>query len=94
MPVSAGLLVDTDVYFVALSDYRAGNPAAIGERLPHAAFRSVANWRQLVDGLRSVEAHILTKVSGSHRNRKWAASEVFVALDAFADRAGRRVAGG
>lgn len=33
---------------------------------------------------------ILTEVSGNHRNRKWAASDVLVALDAFAERAGRR----
>ncbi len=33
---------------------------------------------------------ILTKVSGNHRNRKWAAPEVLAALDAFAERAGRR----
>lgn len=147
VPVSAGLLVDTNSYFDALTDYRDGNPAAIVERLAHAAFRSVANGRELVDDLRKieadwserlsarrgaaawqivdrltvtpvvdgpmlqralglsqptvshaidvlVEAHILAKVSGNHRNRKWAASDVFVALDAFAERAGRRVAGG
>lgn len=33
---------------------------------------------------------ILTKVSGNHRHRKWAALEVLAALDAFAERAGRR----
>ncbi len=33
---------------------------------------------------------ILTKVSGNHRNRKWAAPEVLAALDDFAERAGRR----
>ena len=33
---------------------------------------------------------ILTKVSGNHRNRKWAAPEVLAALDDFATRAGRR----
>lgn len=37
-----------------------------------------------------VEHGIVTKVSGKHRNRKWAASEVLAALDDFADRAGRR----
>ncbi len=33
---------------------------------------------------------ILTKVSGNQRNRRWAAPEVLRALDAFAERAGRR----
>jgi len=36
------------------------------------------------------ENGILTKVSGNHRNRKWAATEVLDALDDFAERAGRR----
>ena len=36
------------------------------------------------------EKGILTKVSGNHRNRKWAAPEVLRALDDFAERAGRR----
>jgi hypothetical protein len=38
-----------------------------------------------------VEAGVLTKVKGQERNRKWAAGEVFAALDGFAERAGRRV---
>jgi hypothetical protein len=37
-----------------------------------------------------VAAGVLRQVSGRHRNRKWAATEVLAALDAFASRAGRR----
>lgn len=37
-----------------------------------------------------VDAGILTKVSGNHRNRKWAALEILDALDDFAGRTGRR----
>jgi hypothetical protein len=37
-----------------------------------------------------VEAGILTEVSGYRRNRRWIATEVVAALDAFAKRAGRR----
>lgn len=33
---------------------------------------------------------VLSEISGQRRNRKWAASAVFVALDDFAERAGRR----
>jgi Fic family protein len=40
-----------------------------------------------------VEAGILTEVSGYRRNRRWIATEVVAALDAFAKRAGRRRAG-
>lgn len=42
---------------------------------------------------RLVEAGVLVKVSGNHRNRKWAAPEVLAALDAFSERAGRRSRG-
>ena len=42
---------------------------------------------------RLVEAGVLTKVSGNYRNRKWAANEVFAALDGFAQRAPRRALG-
>lgn len=38
-------------------------------------------------------AGVLRRVSGKHRNRKWAADEVLAALDAFAARAGRRGSG-
>ena len=37
-----------------------------------------------------VAAGVLRQVSGTHRNRKWAAGEVLAALDAFAARTGRR----
>ncbi len=42
---------------------------------------------------RLVDAGVLAKVSGNHRNRKWAATEVLSALDAFSERAGRRTKG-
>jgi hypothetical protein len=37
-----------------------------------------------------VDAGILTEVSGYKRNRRWVATEIVSALDAFAKRAGRR----
>jgi hypothetical protein len=37
-----------------------------------------------------VDAAILTEVSGYRRNRRWVATEVIDALDAFSKRAGRR----
>ncbi|MCU1357890.1 MAG: hypothetical protein JWM89_3308 [Acidimicrobiales bacterium] len=146
VPVSAGLLTDTDAYFEALTAYRAGRPAEIVEQMANASFLAVANGRRLVSDLEAiraswdervrsrrgatawrvadrlvrqpvvdsptlqrelgvsapsangaievlVEAGVLAKVSGNHRNRKWAATEVLDALDHFAQRAGRRVKG-
>jgi len=54
VPVSAGLLVDTEAYFAALTAYRSGDPAPIVERLAHASFAAVGNGRQLVSELREV----------------------------------------
>ncbi len=143
VPVSAGLLTDTDAYFASLTAYRNGNPTTIVELIAEASFLAVDNGRTLASDLgtvrkswsdritvrRGAAAHrladllvrqpvvdsplvqrelgvaatnantaidhledkgIVTKVSGNHRNRKWAAPEVLAALDEFAERAGRR----
>jgi Fic family protein len=56
VPVSAGILTDPDLYFKTLTDYREGNPAPIVELISVAAFRAVANGRQLADELRSIRS--------------------------------------
>lgn len=53
VPVSAGLLADTDSYFAALTDYRAGDPNPIVTRFSRASFVAVANGSQLADELRT-----------------------------------------
>jgi Fic family protein len=143
VPVSAGLLSDTDAYFDSLNDYRQGNPVTIIELMARASFAAIDNARRLATDLRGyeedwhgrlkarsdssvwkvanlllrhpainsslvqrdlsvaqrvadrsieqlVDAGILTEVSGYKRNRRWVATEVVGALDAFAKRAGRR----
>ncbi len=143
VPVSAGLLTDTDRYFDALTAYRSGDIQPIVERFAEASFDSVVNGRQLVTELRAVreawsdaitsrrqatvwrvldvvfqhpvldnalvqrelgvsvmgaDAAItelvgigaLEEITGARRNRRYAAAQVLAALDAFADRAGRR----
>jgi len=54
VPVSAGLLTDTDSYFDALTCYRQGDTAPIVERLSAASVLAVANGRHLVRDLRSI----------------------------------------
>ncbi len=54
VPISAGLLADTDGYFAALSDYRTGHPTPIVECFTHATLRAIANGRQLVGELRDI----------------------------------------
>ncbi len=143
VPVSAGLLTDTDRYFDALTAYRAGDPQPIVERFAEASFDSVVNGRRLVEELRDVRAAwresitsrrqaivwraldvvlrnpvldnalvrselavsamgaeaaitelvdigALQEITGGRRNRRFAAPGVLRALDAFAERAGRR----
>lgn len=54
VPVSAGLLSDTDAYFAALTRYRKGDPVAIVEQFARAAFAAIANGRRLVDDLHAI----------------------------------------
>jgi hypothetical protein len=56
VPVSAGLLTDTDAYFAALTQYREGDPVPIIEQLARAAFAAVGNGRQLIEDLRAIRA--------------------------------------
>lgn len=56
IPVSAGLLVDVDAYFRALTEYRDGDPLPIVERLSEAVFDAVGNGRSLVEQMRRIRA--------------------------------------
>lgn len=51
LPVSAGLLNDTDGYFGALTAYRLGDPNPIVQRFAQASFAAVNNGRLLADAL-------------------------------------------
>lgn len=143
VPVSAGLLADTEAYFAALTSYREGDAAPIVERFSQATVLAIANGRQLVTELRDIrqtwneritarsdsavwkvadlltrrpvvnavllaqelgiestnahrylnpltDAGILVEATNGPRNRVWRSPEVLAALDAFAERAGRR----
>lgn len=52
VPVSAGLLTDTDTYFAALMAYRRGDAARIVRLIAEASFTAIANGRHLVADLR------------------------------------------
>lgn len=146
VPVSAGLLTDTDSYFGALSVYRIGDAAPIVSQFSRAAHSAVANGNHLVMDLVTarkawegkitarrdaavwkildlvvrqpavtvaviqegakvsqptaqtainelVRAEVLKPHNEFRRNRVWVCSDVLAALDAFAQRAGRRYVG-
>ena len=52
VPVSAGLLTDTDAYFAALDTYRTGDATRIVTVMAQATFTAIDNGRQLVADLR------------------------------------------
>ncbi|WP_237752616.1 Fic family protein [Mycolicibacterium aromaticivorans] len=54
VPVSAGLLADTDAYFAALLSYRDGDATPIVQRFSQATVPAIANGRQLVRELREI----------------------------------------
>lgn len=56
VPVSAGLLVDTEAYFAALGSYRDGDPAPIITQFSRASFAAVGNGRRLVADLTGIFA--------------------------------------
>jgi Fic family protein len=56
VPVSAGLLADTDAYFGSLTAYRDGEPTTIVELVADASFRAVDNGRALAADLAATRA--------------------------------------
>ncbi|TDE12246.1 Fic family protein [Jiangella asiatica] len=71
VPVSAGLLTDTDGYFAALTSYRQGDPAPIVVAMSEAALIAVANGRQLVGDLETVRARWGEQVTARRDSAVW-----------------------
>jgi len=76
VPVSAGLLRDTDAYFGALTKYRAGDANSIVAAVAEACFAAVKNGRALVDDIqdaeRSWDVRVIARSDSSvHRVKKY-----------------------
>ena len=56
VPVSAGLLTDTEIYFDALTAYREGDITPIVARFVEATFAAIGNGRQLAQELVDIHA--------------------------------------
>ncbi|NUR94155.1 MAG: Fic family protein [Kribbellaceae bacterium] len=72
VPVSAGLLIDTEAYFAALGSYRDGDPTPIITQFTRASFAAVGNGRHLVDDLTGIYAQwrdVLPSRKGSAARR-------------------------
>jgi Fic family protein len=78
VPVSAGLLVDTSEYFDALTAYRAGDPAAIVDRLAAATFAAIGNGRQLVSELREIRGRWKDAVTARRDSAVWRVADLLI----------------
>ncbi len=76
VPVSAGLLTDTEQYFDALTAYRIGEVEPIVERFAEAAIRAVVNGRRLVADLREVRAGWADSITARPQAVVWRALDV------------------
>lgn len=96
VPVSAGLLTDTDAYVHArrdsavhrVADLLITHPVLNAQLLQRELGIRTRNARRYLDPL--ADAGIIVEFADRNRNRAWRASEILSALDAFAARAGRR----
>lgn len=78
VPVSAGLLSDTGAYFDALTTYRAGDPMPIVSQFADAAFKAVANGRQLVDELREIRQRWQQLVKARSDSAVWRLADLLL----------------
>lgn len=78
VPVSAGLLTDVDGYFAALTEYRDGNPTAIVDAFAGAAFRAVANGRELVDDLHTIRQDWQERVQARRDAAVWRVADLLL----------------
>jgi Fic family protein len=78
VPLSAGLLVDTQRYFAALTAYRAGEPEDIVLRFVDAAFAAVSNGRRLVDDLRATRDGWQQRVHARRDAATWRVADLLL----------------
>lgn len=78
VPISAGLLADTEGYFDALAQYRAGRLEPIVDAFTGAAYSAIANGTQLVDELRAIRASWRHKNLARSDSRVWAVTELLL----------------
>ncbi|MCV7150222.1 Fic family protein [Mycolicibacterium pyrenivorans] len=78
VPVSAGLLTDTDSYFAALTAYRDGDPAPIVRRVSEAAVAAVFNGRELVSELHAVRTEWNDKITARRDSAVWQIADLLL----------------
>jgi Fic family protein len=78
VPVSAGLLTDTNGYFDALTEYRQGDPAPIIKKLANASFAAAANGRQLVLDIRRIRHGWEDEIKARRGATAWQLADVLL----------------
>lgn len=78
VPVSAGLLTNTQAYFESLTAYRRGEPAVIVERIAEASFAATANGRQLAADLREVRQGWTDKIKVRRGGAAWRLADLLL----------------
>lgn len=77
IPVSAGLLADVDGYHAALTAYRNGDLNDIVRAFAAAAFRAVANSRELVSDIDDIRASWNDRLTARRDSNAWRLLDVF-----------------
>lgn len=78
VPVSAGLLTNTDSYFAALTAYRQGDTGPIVQRVSEAAVLAVVNGRQLVNDLHTIRATWTDKIIARSDSAVWQIADLLL----------------
>jgi len=78
VPVSAGVLTDTDAYFAALMAYRQGDATRIVRLIAEASFTAIANGRQLVADLRRVRQRWNDVIKSRQDASAWALADLLL----------------
>jgi Fic family protein len=78
VPISAGLLVQVDEYFDALTAYRDGDPEPIVRQVADASYTAVTNGRQLVDDLREIRQEWQSRVRARKDAATWRVADLLL----------------
>lgn len=78
VPISAGLLIDTDGYFDALTQYRSGDPAPIAAAFAAAALAATTNGRRLATDISDARKRWSTEVKARAGTNTWKIADLLV----------------
>jgi Fic family protein len=78
VPISAGLLVNVDTYFGALTAYRDGDPEPIVRQVAEASYTAVANGRELVAELRAIRQGWQSRVRARRDAATWRVADLLL----------------